>query len=1073
VSEPVYMTLFSLANRISWNQVTLQKSTEKIPEQITPTLDKLYDEFRTFGALLNAKIEKLQSALPTQSDHDQDEHELKYMNNLRECVRSAAEVASTASTTLNADTSDRISVKYGSDFGDVFAKDSNEPMLRWMSSNTVYEFEDMDTRFPDPSEASTGEAPTEYQSDSDSDIENEMIRSLFNEGKKRKEQNDVMGAIRHFRNCLTRFSSNASYASLTSLQSVSTCGVSKTELLEQIVDSYCLLGSWSKAKSAMVEKLSITERQVGRKDELYLWDTMKLADIMVKNKEHVEAHLQGRKSLRGFKKLGETGYEGYERCLVFLIQLCSDEGKDDEEEAYAALLGSHERKARRSKAASEPKAARQLETTPQHTTAIDIPLQHNAGANTDGLQDINEPVKTSKEVVVVEASPSGPRSPHLGLQEELNAANLRAPLVTESSGEDRQSDVVEKEEGLSIVAGPRKPPALSPLTTVGKTTKLAQEHATGQEQQMPDPPRETFTAPCTTAGHNVPGFYIARGEEMARKYTRSRRRDIEFFERYCYLFQGCSPYYKLTPSGLRNYDCMVKINKIQGCTVFGYPTKQQAKEAAVAQACEMYISAADEERVLDKAKCRDPSSDKEVWYPEIDRLEYKEVVPEADLTASHVLPSPGRSSLTSPVPHITVSSDETEVATEAPSLLFQLPVRDLTHSTVRRSASASDIDRSRTPGRGFADIWKAQSEAEPTRNTALGRGFARNMLRLADSGDVASEGAKTHRRGAASFSGTSSDVLAPEWEHGDDQRFDGRRSCPYCAEDISSLSQDMVDRHLRRSCQMAWAETGRSGSKEAHMCPVCYTSLSGLSEETASVHVNGCLDATLTSHNQDDTLQDNATDLSPTGSLSSLHGFTVEGTWACSNCKSDTLQSTNDVCHSCYRKRDRHSLRSVNDFRRQHLERYRTLLPSLNLDVSMSREGPIMRRKILLLGDTLCGKTYLASAWSHNATPIGETPLVNSFIKTTIVEGRQVELVIWDNTGLEGYERLRRFSYEDVHVALLCFDISDPDSFDNVEELVSYDLRQFLKLLQLTLAVEQRSRQLATRRTEDSCRVQR
>ena len=57
-----------------------------------------------------------------------------------------------------------------------------------MSSNTVYEFEDIDTRFPDPSEASTGEAPTEYQSDSDSDIENEMIRSLFNEGKKRKEQ---------------------------------------------------------------------------------------------------------------------------------------------------------------------------------------------------------------------------------------------------------------------------------------------------------------------------------------------------------------------------------------------------------------------------------------------------------------------------------------------------------------------------------------------------------------------------------------------------------------------------------------------------------------------------------------------------------------------------------------------------------------------------------------------------------------------------------------------------------------------------------------------------------------------
>ncbi|KAF1847385.1 uncharacterized protein K460DRAFT_241581, partial [Cucurbitaria berberidis CBS 394.84] len=292
----------SLSTIILWNQVTFQKSTEKIPEKIVPTLDKIYDEFRTFGALLNAKIEKLQSAVLNQSE-DQDEVELKNMNNLRECVRSAADVVSTASTTLNAEVSDKVSVRQGSDFGDVFVRDANEPMLRWMSSNTVYEYEDMEVSFPDPSEASTGDTPTEYHSDSDSDIENEMIRSLFNEGKKRKDQGDLAGAVRHFRNCVTRFSSNASYASLTSLQSVSTCGVSKAELLEQLTDSYCLLGSWSKAKSTMAEKLSITERQVGKKDELYLWDTMKLAELMMKNKEYMEAHLQGRRSLRGFKKL--------------------------------------------------------------------------------------------------------------------------------------------------------------------------------------------------------------------------------------------------------------------------------------------------------------------------------------------------------------------------------------------------------------------------------------------------------------------------------------------------------------------------------------------------------------------------------------------------------------------------------------------------------------------------------------------------------------------------------------------------------------------------------------------------
>ena len=201
----------------------------------------------------------------------------------------------------------------------------------------------------------------------------------------------------------------------------------------------------------------------------------------------------------------------------------------------------------------------------------------------------------------------------------------------------------------------------------------------------------------------------------------------------------------------------------------------------------MYISAADEERLLDETKCSDPSSDKEVCYPEIDRLEYKEIVSETDRTVFHALTTPRMDSFTSSadVPHITVSSNETEVdvhpgAAAVHSLLYQLPVQGPSDPSVRRSVSASDIDRSRTPGRGFADIWKAQLEAERTRNKALGRGFAKNMLMSADSDDIASDDAGKHRRGAASLSGTSSDVLAPEWEHGDDQLFDGSRTClPY------------------------------------------------------------------------------------------------------------------------------------------------------------------------------------------------------------------------------------------------------------------------------------------------------
>lgn len=42
------------------------------------------------------------------------------------------------------------------------------------------------------------------------------------------------------------------------------------------------------------------------------------------------------------KRLGELGYHGYEQCLLFLMKLCNSEELADEEEAYAALLVSHQ-----------------------------------------------------------------------------------------------------------------------------------------------------------------------------------------------------------------------------------------------------------------------------------------------------------------------------------------------------------------------------------------------------------------------------------------------------------------------------------------------------------------------------------------------------------------------------------------------------------------------------------------------------------------------------------------------------------------------------------------------------------
>jgi small GTP-binding protein len=53
------------------------------------------------------------------------------------------------------------------------------------------------------------------------------------------------------------------------------------------------------------------------------------------------------------------------------------------------------------------------------------------------------------------------------------------------------------------------------------------------------------------------------------------------------------------------------------------------------------------------------------------------------------------------------------------------------------------------------------------------------------------------------------------------------------------------------------------------------------------------------------------------------------------------------------------------------------------------------------------------------------------------VDGKHVELALWDTAGQEDYDRLRPLSYPDSHVILICFAIDSPDSLDNVQEKVN------------------------------------
>ena len=61
-----------------------------------------------------------------------------------------------------------------------------------------------------------------------------------------------------------------------------------------------------------------------------------------------------------------------------------------------------------------------------------------------------------------------------------------------------------------------------------------------------------------------------------------------------------------------------------------------------------------------------------------------------------------------------------------------------------------------------------------------------------------------------------------------------------------------------------------------------------------------------------------------------------------------------------------------------------------------------------------------------------------NYVADVEVDGKHVELALWDTAGQEDYDRLRPLSYPDSHVILICFAIDSPDSLDNVQEKVRY-----------------------------------
>lgn len=284
----------------SWEQLSIRQSTDIL----TINMAELEEVIRRMARDITKQIQRLESS-QTNVGETVPTAEIMVLANLRECVRSSADIISTASTIL----SSRRSVACDSTFGDCFPRNTDN-VAQWIArAPTIYE--EISAAIMAPPSISFSELQfgqvreNEGDSDSDSDLEGELARALEKRGREQLLRNEYDNAERSLSNCLGQ---------LTRSRKGNADQVHGVR--ELFVQALIKQEKWLEAGAEIQKRLASHKSKAIRSiDDKELIDLHLLVDIFTKAGKFSEAQLYGRKLLNTYRKMGYSGYGGVESTL--------------------------------------------------------------------------------------------------------------------------------------------------------------------------------------------------------------------------------------------------------------------------------------------------------------------------------------------------------------------------------------------------------------------------------------------------------------------------------------------------------------------------------------------------------------------------------------------------------------------------------------------------------------------------------------------------------------------------------------------------------------------------------------